>query len=599
MTPSRGRSLLFSAVVFVLFFGALEGLLRVVGVGRPPRPRLILRSIDTDIDLPFMRADPDLFWSPRPGFRGEFQARPVTINGLGLRGPEPAATRPARRVLCLGDSITFGYGVGDDETYPSALGRLLGPGAEVINGGVTGYTSHQVLALLRRVGPVLRPDVVTVLIGWNDRTRRAATDREYAERLRWAARAEGLADRLHLYRALSNVYAASRHGGGSTTRDRPRVPAAEYRENLAAIASEVRALGARVVLIDLPHRSRFEGPALDPAYPATLREAASALGVALADVGPLGDAAPPGGNEPLFIDSLHLSRAGAEEMARRLAVVLKDASAVAASPATPASRPVSPLPADCVPITGPDWTGRYRAEEAVSAGDSFPEFKGHAQVMVYVADVFRDAEGRWRAFVNVSGQTTYRAVAACGVPREGALELRVVRARSDDHTGVEANAPVFTLERAPGGKLRMRFPDGSYLEEKPVLEASREPLPPWAGAYTFDGCPGADAAKACWRYRLDVALTDEGWKATVAVDGPETTERHLARGEDYESTKDGDVLALTFLEYAPGDAHRGPALKPEENLARLFRRRRAGATRLDLGRLPSAGEKEIAVTVGR
>src|SRR5688500_3964858 len=82
------------------------------------------------------------------------------------------------------------------------------------------------------------------------------------------------------------------------------------------------------------------------------------------------------------------------------------AARVVAPPATPRSRPTPPWPADCAPATGPDWTGRYRAGEAVSAGDAFPEFKGHVQVMRYVADVFRDVEGRWRAFVNVSGQTT-------------------------------------------------------------------------------------------------------------------------------------------------------------------------------------------------
>src|SRR5207249_2137529 len=134
-----------------------------IGVHRPARPRLILRSIDTDIDLPFMRADPDLFWSPRPGFRGEFRGHPVTINRLGLRGAELREPRPARRILCLGDSITFGYGVGDDETYAAALGRhLAAGGAEVVNGGVTGYTSHQVRKRLALVGPVLRPDDVVI-----------------------------------------------------------------------------------------------------------------------------------------------------------------------------------------------------------------------------------------------------------------------------------------------------------------------------------------------------------------------------------------------------------------------------------------------------
>jgi lysophospholipase L1-like esterase len=323
MALSRTRSTLYSAIVVVSFFGVIEGALRVVGIKKAPRPRLILRSIDTDVDLPFMQPDPELFWSPRPGFRGEFQGRPVTINARGLRGAEPATPRPARRILCLGDSITFGYGVGDDETYPAALGRALAArGVEVVNGGVTGYTSHQSWKLLQRVGPALRPDVVTVCIGWNDRTRRAGSDRDYERRLRWASRAEGLADNLFLDRALSSLYAGARVAGASMPREIPRVDPVHYRENLAGIVRDAQALGARPVFIALPHRSRFEGPPLDPAYPQALRESAAAFNVPLVEAGVLGDAAPSGGNDAFFIDSLHLSPAGADEMARVLAAHL-------------------------------------------------------------------------------------------------------------------------------------------------------------------------------------------------------------------------------------------------------------------------------------
>jgi lysophospholipase L1-like esterase len=317
--PSWKRSLLFSSVVFVAFFGTLEGALRVIGVKKPARPRLILRAIDSDIDLPFMRADPELLWAPKAGFQGDFMGRPVTINSLGLRGAEPRVPRPRRRILTLGDSITFGYGVGDDETYAAALGRALAPqDVEIVNGGVTGYTSHQVRKRLALLAPTLRPDVVTVCIGWNDRTRRVATDREYDRRLRVAARLEGLADHLYLYRALTRLYRDSGGGDSTPARDHPRVPIDEYRENLAAIVRTARDAGARPVFLALPHRTRFEGPPLDPAYPQALRESAAALGVPLLDVGALGDAAPPDGNERFFIDSLHLSAEGADEMARVL-----------------------------------------------------------------------------------------------------------------------------------------------------------------------------------------------------------------------------------------------------------------------------------------
>src|SRR5512145_3254146 len=87
-----------------------------------------------------------------------------------------------------------------------------------------------------------------------------------------------------------------------------------------------------------------------------------------------------------------------------------------ASGAPPAASP-EPPPADCPVASGAhDWAGRYEAGE------------GHAGpppiVMTYRADVFRDGEGRWRAFVWVSGQTTFREWRACGIESPHALELR-------------------------------------------------------------------------------------------------------------------------------------------------------------------------------
>jgi len=53
----------------------------------------------------------------------------------------PAAAAPTR-IACVGDSITAGYGLKDPahEAWPAVLGRLLGPGYEVRNFGVSATT---------------------------------------------------------------------------------------------------------------------------------------------------------------------------------------------------------------------------------------------------------------------------------------------------------------------------------------------------------------------------------------------------------------------------------------------------------------------------
>ncbi len=77
------------------------------------------------------------------------------------------------KVACVGNSITFGRGLGDS-TYPKHLQRLLGEGYEVRNLGISGRT------LLRKgdkpywadslftVGKSWEPDIVVIKLGTND-----------------------------------------------------------------------------------------------------------------------------------------------------------------------------------------------------------------------------------------------------------------------------------------------------------------------------------------------------------------------------------------------------------------------------------------------
>ncbi|MCL4216617.1 MAG: SGNH/GDSL hydrolase family protein [Candidatus Hydrogenedentes bacterium] len=69
------------------------------------------------------------------------------------------------RILMLGDSFTWGYGVDDDETIPAALQRCLDETQmdrplTVINAGVLGYGPWQVRLLLEEEGLALQPDLV-------------------------------------------------------------------------------------------------------------------------------------------------------------------------------------------------------------------------------------------------------------------------------------------------------------------------------------------------------------------------------------------------------------------------------------------------------
>lgn len=326
---SPGRSLFLGGIVTTAVLVLAEIVTRLVGVEPPVRPAIVARSVDVDVDFPFMRADPELFWALVPGFRGSFLGRPVTINRLGMRGPELAVPKPPgrRRVAAFGDSITFGYGVGDEEAYPFLLNRLLsGSGVEVVNAGVTGYTTHQVLRLLRRLEGPLDLDVATFCIGWNDASRRPVDDRTYARRMRAASALDGLARHVYLYRAMKSLYLRALMKGVAHEWDSPpegqRVPVAQYRENLRALVEECRARAIRPVFIQLPHRRRVGEVAPDSPHAGALSEMAHELRVPLIGLGELGLDATAPSNEGDFIDALHLSPEGnrrfAEQVAREL-----------------------------------------------------------------------------------------------------------------------------------------------------------------------------------------------------------------------------------------------------------------------------------------
>ena len=83
-------------------------------------------------------------------------------NSMGMRGEsEYSYKKPAgkRRILVLGDSLTFGYEAADNETYPYYLENDL-KGFEVLNFGVGGYGHDQMLLYLKDDGIRYSPDIV-------------------------------------------------------------------------------------------------------------------------------------------------------------------------------------------------------------------------------------------------------------------------------------------------------------------------------------------------------------------------------------------------------------------------------------------------------
>lgn len=89
---------------------------------------------------------------------------PVRIDSRGYRGREyPWDAAAGFRVLGLGDSFAFGFGVEEADTYLARLERALADRrVEVINAGLAGMGPGNEARLLAVDGPGLRPDLVLV-----------------------------------------------------------------------------------------------------------------------------------------------------------------------------------------------------------------------------------------------------------------------------------------------------------------------------------------------------------------------------------------------------------------------------------------------------
>ena len=91
----------------------------------------------------------------------------VETNSLGLRDDEIDFSKP--RILCLGDSFTFGYGVESSETFCSILERRFGGQFDFVNAGFAdGFSPDSYALWLRHNIETVKPKAILVTLFQND-----------------------------------------------------------------------------------------------------------------------------------------------------------------------------------------------------------------------------------------------------------------------------------------------------------------------------------------------------------------------------------------------------------------------------------------------
>jgi len=166
----RGSRLLLGSLV-----GALTLLLSLLGVelflrARGYDPREAALAGRTRLVRP--SADRARGYELVPGASGPGWGTDVAVNSRGFRGPEPRPRdEDTVRIVCLGDSITFGNHLAFEDTWPQVLERRLaeqGVRCEAFNLGLGGYDTVQEVATLETVGLDLEPRHVVLAFCVND-----------------------------------------------------------------------------------------------------------------------------------------------------------------------------------------------------------------------------------------------------------------------------------------------------------------------------------------------------------------------------------------------------------------------------------------------
>lgn len=225
------------------------------------------------------RWDRFLFYRFKPGVQAALtdpfapvSVRPRTrwtlrTNSRGYPGPDvdPGPHPGVYRIVALGDSSTFGWGVESHEAYPIVLRDELNrrhPGrpVEVANLGVCGYSSFQGLVLLEGEGLRWRPDLVTISFGSNDYSKVPEPFHvTHARNTGWSGRLRELLHRSRAYEIYASFLSNALSGGWKARMEQAGALSAgemplnvgpeRSRENLREMIRRVREAGADPLVV--------------------------------------------------------------------------------------------------------------------------------------------------------------------------------------------------------------------------------------------------------------------------------------------------------------------------------------------------------------
>lgn len=295
--------------------------------------------------FPYTESATDGHWRHIPGFSGRWDSTWYEIDERGLRGevPPPSDDPDELRVICVGDSCTFGKGVLEADCWPRQLEGLLGEDARVYNLGINGGYGQVYANLLEEHADDLRPDHVVVGYNLNDfpNAIREIDEKVFHQRGLRQLIPQSVRDRLGrlaLYRYARAWYydrqrdkdmKASESLAAEASAEDPALAEAwrGEREHLAAIQAAAERHGASTIVFLFPYESQVLLDDFDRRPIERIRGLCEDLGLPFVDLAEefRSAARAPGAPASLFIkgDRYHPNPAGYAIVAERVRDVIQ------------------------------------------------------------------------------------------------------------------------------------------------------------------------------------------------------------------------------------------------------------------------------------
>lgn len=313
----------------------LDVLSRIVLSAAPHLDDMTVELPEGDDLMPF---DTQTLWRLEPNRVYSVEGVQYRINSLGMRGPEPEVVNPKNRILVIGDSSTFGFGVEYLDTYGIQLGDCLD--SMVWNGGVSGYSSEQTKAQLPSLLSRVQPKWVVIANLWSDMMKTNLSDREQISNARTVQKQHmfNTAEVMKIspiFRLLKGAIFhwfwaepkrieinAILHGQdrGMAVRVTPK----EYGENIDEMVNLITEASAQALILQLPTNRSKPHPEMEEiqGYKSSGDRVGRDRNVPVLDMDMVYLPLPPSSISDRFVDFVHPSPSGHADIATELCEII-------------------------------------------------------------------------------------------------------------------------------------------------------------------------------------------------------------------------------------------------------------------------------------